>query len=163
MSQIAMSADPRATHGGQFRREHPAPPEAALEWSFHPWRERPLRSAAALAAGLGLCLLVASLGEGTVLTLALCGAVIAAVSPLLAPVGCRVDGDGVSRRGPFGSARRRWDELRRGASCVGGLLVSPYRDPHWLDPWRGLLLPLPRSRRAELLAELRRRMEPHGL
>jgi hypothetical protein len=137
--------------------------DPALEWSFHPWRERPLRSLAALLFGLALCLVVAGLGESVILTIGLCGAVVASLSPLLAPVGCRVDDAGVTRSGPFGRARRAWSELRRAVSCVGGLLLSPYSDPHWLDPWRGLLLPLPRARRAELMAELRIRLQRHGL
>jgi hypothetical protein len=69
----------------------------------------------------------------------------------------------VARRGPFGTARRRWSELRRVASRPAGVLVSPYAKPHWLDGTRGLLLPMPSRGRDALLAELRGRLVAHGL
>ena len=137
--------------------------DAALEWRVNPWRERPGASVAAAAGGLGACLLVLSLGEPPLFSTALCLAVLGALSPLLSPAECRVDDEGVSRRGPFGRERRAWRELRRAQAARGGLLVSPYATSHWLDATRGLLLPLPRRDRDALLAGIEPHLERHGL
>ena len=135
---------------------------AALEWTFNPWRDRPLASVTAAVLGLAGCVVVATLGESAVVTMGLCLAVLGSLSPLLSPARCRADEEGVSRRGPFGLQRRAWNELRRCAERPGGLLVSPYARPHWLDAYRGLLLPLPHRDRDALMAELRTRMKRHG-
>jgi len=134
-----------------------------LEWSFNPWRDRPLAAAAAALMTLGMCLLVASLSEPALVRAVLVLALLGTLSPVLSPARCRVDEQGVHMRGPFGTARRRWSELRRAAPRPAGLLVSPYARPHWLDPYRGLLLPLPTRGREDLLAALRGRLEEHGL
>jgi len=136
---------------------------AALEWRVNPWRERPRAAATAAAGGLGACVLVVSLGEATLLSAALCLAVLGALSPLLSPAECRVDDEGVSRRGPFGHERRAWRELRRAHAAPDGLLVSPYAASHWLDATRGLVLPLPRGDREALLAGIAPHLERHGL
>lgn len=134
-----------------------------LEWSFNPWRDRPLAAIAAVLMTLGMCLLIASLGEPPLVRLILGLAVLGTLSPGLSPARCRVDDDGIQMRGPFGTARRRWSELRRAATRPAGLLLSPYARPHWLDPYRGLLLPMPARGRDSLLAELRERLGAHGL
>jgi hypothetical protein len=135
----------------------------ALEWSFNPWRDRPLAAGAGALMALGICLVVAGLGEPLLLRLALCLAVLATVSPVLSPARCRVDDAGVQKRGPLGTERRPWEALRRAAPRPAGLLVSPYPRPHWLDAYRGLLLPLPSRGRDVLMADLRRRLDDHGL
>ena len=136
---------------------------AALEWRVNPWRERPGAAAAAAVCGLAACLVVVALAEATVLKVAMCLAVLGALSPLLSPAECRVDDEGVSRRGPFGRERRAWRELRRARAARDGLLVSPYERSHWLDAMRGLVLPLPRVERATLLAGIAPHLEAHGL
>ena len=135
----------------------------ALEWRVNPWRDEPRRATAAALAGLGLCAVVVSLGEAPLFTGALCLAVLGALSPLLSPAECRVDDEGVSRRGPFGRERRAWGQLRRAQRAPAGLLVSPYAASHWLDGPRGLLLPLPRRDRETLLAGIETHLERHGL
>jgi len=134
-----------------------------LEWSFNPWRDRPQAAIAASLMTLAMCLVIASLGEPPLVRLILGLAVLGTLSPALSPARCRVDDDGIQMRGPFGTARRRWSELRRVATRPAGLLISPYARPHWLDPYRGLLLPMPARERASLLAALRGRLEAHGL
>lgn len=134
-----------------------------LEWSCNPWRERPLAAGLALLAGVGLWVLCWSLGESPLLALALGAAGLAALSPLLVPVACRVDGEGLARRGLWGWQRRRWSEIRRGARLRGGVLVSPYGRAHFLDAYRGLFLPLPGRGRAPLAASLERWLGLHGL
>jgi hypothetical protein len=136
---------------------------APLEWSVNPWRDRPWRAVVATLFGLGLCLVVLALGEPTLLETALCVAVIASLSPVLSPARLRVDEEGVSRRGPFGLDRRPWNELRRAVPGRPGILLSPFGRPHWLDPFRGLWLPLPSRDGEALLATLRERLREHGL
>ena len=133
-----------------------------VEWSFNPWRERPARSALAALLALGLCVLVLSWRESIVLSAALCMAAVASLSPLLTPLECRVDHDGVARRGPLGWERRRWSEIRRAVLRRAGLLVSPYAAPHWLDGTRGLYLPLPAATREALAPSIAPHLQRHG-
>jgi hypothetical protein len=136
-----------------------APP---VEWSFNPWRERPARSVAATVLALGLCLLVLAWRESVVLSGALCLAAVATLSPALSPLECRVDEEGVARRGPFGWERRRWSDIRRAVLRRAGLLVSPYRSRHWLDATRGLYLPLPSSATETLTPSIEPYLHRHG-
>jgi hypothetical protein len=136
---------------------------AALEWSFNPWRDRPLAAGAGALMTLGICLVVASLSEPLAVRVVLGLAVLGTLSPVLSPARCRVDEEGVERRGPLGTVRRPWATLRRAATRPAGVLVSPYARPHWLDPYRGLLLPLPSRDRDALLADLAARLHDHGL
>ena len=136
---------------------------APLEWSFNPWRDRPWAAVAASLMTVAMCLVIASLGEPALVRLILGLAVLGTLSPVLSPARCRVDDDGIQMRGPFGTARRRWSELRRVATRPAGVLLSPYARPHWLDPYRGLLLPMPARDREGLLADLRGRLAAHGL
>jgi len=135
----------------------------ALEWSFNPWRDRPLRAAAAALITVAMGLLVASLAEAPLVRAALGLAVLGTLSPVLSPARCRVDDQGVQKRSPFGTVRRPWSELRRAAARPAGLLLSPYARPHWLDPYRGVLLPLPSRGREGLLADIEGRLHDHGL
>jgi hypothetical protein len=142
----------------------PAPAgEAPLEWSFNPWRERPGAAALAAVLTLGLCVIVLAARQSFVLTVALCLAAAGALAPALTPLYCRVDESGLARRGPLGWERRIWSEIRRAALRAGGLFLSPYAERHWLDPYRGMFLPLPRAERERLSAALRPRLERHGL
>lgn len=150
----ALPAIPRAAEPGAG---------ATLEWSFNPWRERPGLSAMAAVLALGMCAAVIQLGEATLLTVALAIAAIGSLSPALSPARCRVDDAGAARGGPFGWDRRAWRDLRRAVPRAGALMLSPYARRHWLDPYRALLLPLPATERARLLAELKPVLERHGL
>jgi hypothetical protein len=125
-----------------------------LEWRFNPWRERPGLASLALVLAVGACALVASLRESLVLTLALSLAAALSLSPLFTPTVCRVDGEGVARRGPLGWSRRAWSDLRRVALGPGGLFVSPYVRRTWRDAHRALFLPLPAARSERLRAAL---------
>lgn len=134
-----------------------------LEWSFNPWRDRPLVAVAAVSVTLGICLLIVSLDEPPLVRLILGLAVLGALSPVLSPSRCRVDDQGIELHGPFGTSRRRWSDLRRVAPRPAGVLASPYPRPHWLDSYRGLLLPTRTGDRDALLIELRGRLEAHGI
>lgn len=145
--------------------ESPAPDSGAsapVQWSFNPWRERPLRSGVAALFALGLCALVLASRESWVLSVALCLAAVTTLSPALTPLECRVDDDGVARRGPLGWERRRWSDLKRAALRRGGLSVSPYARRHWLDETRGLYLPLPSAIRDALAPSITPHLQRHG-
>ena len=133
-----------------------------LEWSFNPWRQRPLIAAAAASLTMALCLLIASLREPLLVRLILVLAILGTLSPVLSPARCRADERGIELRGPFGTARRRWSDLKRVVARPAGVLVSPYARPHWLDSYRGMLLPTAPHDRDTLLAELRGRLDAHG-
>jgi hypothetical protein len=134
----------------------------ALVWSFNPWRDRPLAATAAALVTLGLCLAIGTLREPPLLRAILGLAILAALSPALSPAHCSVDAEGVAVQGPFGTARRRWGDLKRVAARPAGVLVSPFERPSWMDPYRGLMLPVAPGGRDALLAELRRRLVAHG-
>ena len=135
---------------------------APVQWSFNPWRERPLRSWLAALFALGLCALVLASRESWLLSVALCVVAVATLSPALSPLECRVDDDGVARRGPLGWERRRWSDLRRAVLGRGGLIVSPYARRHWLDETRGLYLPLPSAIREALAPSIAPHLQRHG-
>lgn len=113
--------------------------------------------------GLGLCFVVLAQGEPTLVETALCLALIASLSPVLSPAKLRVDEKGVSRRGPFGLDHREWKELRRAVTGGPTVLLSPFQQPHWLDPFRGLWLPMPSRDSEALRAKLREQLREHGL
>jgi len=149
--------------GGTASPSPPDVPEQALEWGFNPWRERPGAAALAVVVILGLCLLVIGARQSLVLTLALCLAGAGTLAPAVAPQRCRMDAGGAARRGPLGWERRMWGEVRRAALRGAGVFLSPYSQRHWLDPYRGLFLPLPSHGDASLREDIRRRLNRHGL
>jgi hypothetical protein len=135
---------------------------APIEWSFNPWRERPRVAALAAAFALLCCLLVIGAHVSFVLTLGLCIAAAGSLSPSLTPLQCRVDGEGVARRGALGWEKRTWSEIRRGVLTAAGLLVSPFAKRNALDPYRGMFLPLPATGGAQLEQRIRPILERHG-
>ena len=137
-----------------------APP---VEWSYNPWRERPGLAAVAVLFALGCCAVLITFRESWVLTTGLAIAAVASLAPLFTPARCRVDEADVARRGPLGWARRPWRDVRRARLTAGGLLVSPYASPHWLDAHRALFLPLPSAARGSLSVEIQTRLSAHGL
>jgi hypothetical protein len=136
-----------------------APP---VEWSYNPWRERPALAGTAVAFAVLFCTVVISLGESWVLCAGLAIACVSALSPLFTPTRCRVGEDDVARHGPLGWARRPWRDVRRARLTGGGLLVSPYAEPHWLDVHRALFLPLPRAATGPLATAIQSRLSDHG-
>jgi hypothetical protein len=162
----AGSASSGAAQGGA-RGEAAAGSAAApavLEWSVSPWRERPWAAAGAMAGALGLWWLALALLPGARLTATLLGLLcLGVLAPGLGVTRCRLDADGVGRRGVLGWERRRWDQVRRARTGRAGLFVSPFDRPHPLDRFRGLFLPLPSrggdpaALRDALAAEVRRR------
>jgi hypothetical protein len=131
-----------------------APPGEAVVWQFEPWREHPLRFVLSAIASLGTCAVVLALHLPFVLGAALCLCCVASFAPALAPVECRMDADGVTRRGPMGAVHRKWSDLRRAEALPAGVLLSPFATRHWLDATRGLVLPMPAARAGDLRAAL---------
>ena len=134
-----------------------------LEWSFDPWRESPRRAVLALAAAIVCIVLVLAAQLPLVASLALVLACAGAFASGLTPVRCQLDGEGITRRGWFGAERRAWAEVRRATWRPDGVLLSPFGQPHRLDAWRALLLPLPRAERERLSDSLAAALGRHGL
>jgi len=129
-------------------------------WRYDPWRERPRVAVTAAIVALALCWMVLSLREHILVTLGLCLFCVAAFSPALTPVECRLEEHGVARRGVLGWERRAWARIQRVVDLPSGVFVSPYPRRHWLDAQRGLSLPMPAGDRDRLAAEIRRRANP---
>ena len=138
-------------------------PVAIAEWSWQPWREHPWRSAAGVIAALALCVVIVLMREPPVVTIGLAVASVAALAPLFTGASCRVDDAGAERRGPSGTTRRRWEEIRCATLTRGGLVLSPHRNARWLDAWRALYLPFPSAGRDALRERIRPVLERHGL
>jgi hypothetical protein len=160
------SHEARSAGAGRLPAAGWADAPAALEWTVSPWRDDPGRAALVAASALALWLLVAWLlaGDGVLSTM-LGLAVLAAMAPGMVPTRCRVDADGVARRGILAWDRRAWPDIRRARVDVRGLYVSPFAERSRLDRLRGLFLPLPRRTvdPESLLGALRAEMRRHGL
>ena len=138
----------------------------AVEWTVRPWREDPAAVVRVVLAALLLWLLAAWLLPGDRLLATLMGlAALGSLAPGMAPMQCRVDGDGVARRVLFAWDRRPWTEIRRVRVSDAGLFVSPFARRSRLDRFRGLFLPVPRrdATAGPLLAALRCELGRHGL
>ncbi len=135
----------------------------ALEWSVDPWREFPLRAATGILAAAALGLLAVRWAPVPLAGWALALALLALLAPAYLPVRCRVDASGLGRRLGLGWERRAWKEIRRARLTAQGLYVSSLRHGGPLEPFRGLLLPLPRAASPSLQAALARAIESHGV
>lgn len=135
---------------------------AVLTWRYDPWREHPVTASTAAVLALAMCVLIASLREPLLLTLALSVLCVASFSPAVTPVECRVGADDLARRGLLGWERRPWSAIRRLVPLPEGVLASPYATRHWLEGMRGLVLPLPAAQRVELLAALEAQFASHA-
>jgi hypothetical protein len=136
-----------------------APP---LLWSHRPWRDEPWRAAVGLVAGIALALLAVRVTPVPLAGWALALALLAMTGPAYLPTACRVDAGGVARRIGLGWERRTWESIRRARLGSAGLYVSTLARGGPLEPFRGLLLPLPRRPDPDLLAALRDALVTHG-
>jgi hypothetical protein len=116
----------------------------------------------ATLAVLGMWLILAASRLPWLLALGLGAFVAAPLAPAFLPVACRIEAAGAARRGALGWMRRSWAEVRRIDDVPVGVFLSPYATRHWLDATRGLTLPMPRPRRAELVAAVRERWGAHA-
>ncbi|MEO5617735.1 MAG: hypothetical protein ABIS67_08185 [Candidatus Eisenbacteria bacterium] len=137
--------------------------EAALEWSVDPWREAPLRAIAGFVAVVALGMLAVRWSPTPLAGWALAVALLALLAPAYLPVRCRLDDAGVGRRLGLGWERRAWTDIRRARITGQGLYVSSLRHGGPLEPFRGLLLPLPRAAAPALHHALARAIEAHGI
>ncbi|MEO5989157.1 MAG: hypothetical protein ABIU54_01860 [Candidatus Eisenbacteria bacterium] len=130
----------------------------AQAWRYDPWKERPRLALLASIVAIGLCLMVLAMREHPLLSFGLCLFCVAAFSPAITPVDCRLDDQGVARRALWSWEHRAWNRIQRVVDLPSGVFVSPYPRRHWLDAQRGLSLPMPASERDRLAAEIRRRI-----
>ena len=132
-------------------------------WISHPARRQPAQVAlVSSVVMLSAWTVLVTLGSAFLALLAVVLLVIA-IAPFLFPTHHRVDDEGVEVRRLGARRHRPWPELRRVQIGRGGALLSPFARPSWLDRYRGLLLSfdgLAADDRAEVVAELRRRLAP---
>lgn len=155
-------APPRAAAPATAQSEQRERNENETQWSFDPWSERPVAAGVATLAVLGMWLILAASRLPWLLALGLGAFVAAPLAPAFLPVACRIEAAGAARRGALGWMRRSWAEVRRIDDVPVGVFLSPYATRHWLDATRGLTLPMPRPRRAELVAAVRERWGAHA-
>ncbi|TMQ70181.1 MAG: hypothetical protein E6K80_09320 [Candidatus Eisenbacteria bacterium] len=136
---------------------------ALLEWSFNPWRDRPGRAATTVVAALACCTLAACLGLPGILTVILCVLCVSTLAAGFVPVRCRLDERGVVVHSAWVAERRAWDQLQRAVRGRDGVLLSPYRDRHWLEAYRAVFLPFPHGSSAPDDEALERILSSHGL
>lgn len=146
----------------------PVAPETALsvtpvEWSVDPWREFPLKAIAGFLAAISLALLAVRTMPAPLAGWALALALLAVLGPAYLPMRCRVDDSGIARRLGLGWERRAWGDIRVARLGARALYVSTLRNGGPLEPFRGLLLPLPRSRADELRPVLSAALAAHGI
>lgn len=139
--------------------------ETTVEWSFVPWRDRPALAGRAVVAAAASVLVVAAVAEALLLRVALGIVVALSFASFCLPRRCRLGPDGASVTTLAGTAARPWDAVRRAVLHPGGLELSPFAAPHWLEPFRGLQLPFPgRARGGAAVAErVRAVLDAHGL
>jgi hypothetical protein len=133
-----------------------------LEWTAHPARRRPqdamLAACVILVAAYAILVSLQSAWLAVLAVLFL----LAAIAPFLVPTRYRLDAEQLVERRLFVTRSRRWSELRRVEIGKTAALVSPYREPRWLDRYRGItmILPLPGdgADRESVVRELRERV-----
>ena len=135
----------------------------ALEWSVDPWREAPLRAGTGFIAAIALALLAVRMAPAPLAGWGLAVALLALLGPAYLPVRCRVDGEGLARRLGWGWERRSWRDIRLARLTTHGLYVSTLAHGGALEPFRGLLLPLPKAATATLHSALASTIESHGV
>ena len=140
-----------------------APSLPPLEWSVDPWREVPLRAITGFLAAVALALLAVRTMPAPLAGWALALALLAMLGPAYLPVRCRVDETGIARRLGFSWERRAWADIRAARLGARALYVSTLRNGGPLEPFRGLLLPLPRGRADELKPALTAALTAHGI
>ena len=159
----ALPPESAATVPGDRPASEQESPDAALEWTFNPWRQsigKALLGATVTAATTGV---IASLGLPFLATIALTVALLATVHAAFLPMRCRVDDQGVARRLAFGWEQRPWGGIRRAWLGKRGLFVSPRLREGVLASFQGLWLPVPPGAAPALVDELRRRLARRGL
>lgn len=133
-----------------------------VEWTCDPWRENARVAGLSAAVAAALCALVAAAHVPFLVFAGLAVFVVAAFAPAFTVTRCRVDRDGVARRGWFGWERRAWSDVRRIERLPRAALCSPYAKRHTLDSARALSLPLPAKDADALFAAIESLGAGHG-
>jgi hypothetical protein len=129
-----------------------------VRWTAHPAKRRPqdlfLVAAVVLVAAW---VVLVTLGSPFLAVLAAV-ILVASVSAFLFPTHYTLDDDGVEQRRLWGRKRRSWTDLRRAQIGPGAALLSPTRQPSWLDRHRGLYLYLDGADRDAVIAAIKERI-----
>ncbi len=135
-------------------------PEILLEWRVHLARHHPRK------AFFTLLLILAS---GTLSALALGHFLLGGLTALVLlgflldfflPVTYRLDQKGASARHWWVIGRISWRQVQRRCLVEGGIYLSPYKKPIWLEAYRGLLLRCTEEQRPQLM-EIIKQCTPH--
>jgi len=133
-----------------------------LEWTAHPARRRPQDAMLAACVILVAAYAVLVSLQSALLAGLAVAFLVAAITPFLVPTRYRLDAEQLVERRLFVTRSRRWSELHRVEIGKRAALVSPFRQPRWLDRYRGItmILPLPGdgADRESVVRELRERV-----
>ena len=136
-------------------------PAATLAWTSHPAKRRPQDVALAACVILGTAYAVLVSLRSPLLAGLSIVLLVVAILPFLVPTHYRVDAEHLEERRLFVRRSRAWAALRRLEIGPAAALVSPYREPRWLDRYRGLVIYLPagdRQQRDAVIRALRERV-----
>lgn len=135
-------------------------PEILLEWRIHLARHHPQKAFAVL-----LLILLATVLSALAFNHFLLGGLTAFVLlgfllDFFLPVTYRLDREGASARHWWVIGRISWKQVQRRCLVEGGIYLSPYKKPVWLEAYRGLLLRCTEEQRPQLM-EIIQQCTPH--
>lgn len=111
-----------------------------LTWVDHPARQAPGRLAITTFVLLIAALALVLIERSVPLALAGLAVLLGAIAPFLLPTRYTLSAQGVSMQSRLSRKHRSWEELRRWQEDRNGILVSPFRQPSWLDDLRSIYL-----------------------
>src|SRR5262249_30422966 len=124
-------------------------------WTAHPARRRP-RDVALVVAVVATTMGVVLMSFDSLLLAALAGVVlVVAVAPFLLPTRYTVTDEAIEAARGFRRVRRRFADLRRVDVGDDRALLSPFRAPRRLDPYRALMVFPDGADRARVVGILR--------
>jgi hypothetical protein len=129
-----------------------------LEWTAHPAKRRPQDVMLAICiVALTAWAVLVSLHSGWLAAIAAVMLVVA-IAPFLVPTHYRLDAEQISERRMLVTRSRKWSELRRLDVGRTAALVSPYRQPRWLDRYRGIVIYFDGAPREHVIRALQARV-----
>ncbi len=134
--------------------------EERLEWTVHPFRERPR---------LGIAVLVVIVAASIAIYFwtglwfwAVFSALVLLLSlePFYFPASYVLEPERITVIRRFSRSEREWKAFRRCVVEPAGVVLSPFRKASWLEEYRAIRVRLPRENREAVLEYLRARLGP---